>query len=96
MADNIRVRLIVEGRVQGVFFRHTTHQQARRLGVSGWVMNRSDGAVEIVAEGASEAVDQLVQWAHHGPPGAHVSGVKIKDEPYTGEFNDFDVKYAGW
>jgi acylphosphatase len=96
MSDNIRVRLIVEGRVQGVFFRHTTHQQANRLGVNGWVMNRPDGAVEIVAEGSKDAVEQLVRWAHHGPPGARVSSVKVKDEPYSGEFEGFDVKYSGW
>jgi acylphosphatase len=93
---NVRVRLIVEGRVQGVFFRYTAHEEASRLGVSGWVMNRHDGAVEIVAEGPAEAVDRLIQWARHGPPGARVSGVKIIDETYTGEFNGFDVKYSGW
>jgi acylphosphatase len=95
MSENVRVRLIVEGRVQGVFFRHTANQQANKLGVNGWVMNRWDGAVEIVAEGAREAVDQLIQWAQHGPPGAHVTNVKIQDEPHTGEFKGFTVKYAG-
>ena len=96
MSENVRVRLIVEGRVQGVFFRYTTNQQANRLGVNGWVMNRRDGAVEIVAEGAREAVGQLIQWAQQGPPGAQVTKVEIQDEPASGEFNGFTVKYSGW
>ncbi|RJP20837.1 MAG: acylphosphatase [Candidatus Abyssobacteria bacterium SURF_5] len=96
MSSNARVRLIVEGRVQGVFFRYTTNQQATRLGLTGWVMNRPDGAVEIVAEGPREALNQLIAWARHGPPGARVTDLKIKDEPYTGEFDGFDVKYSGW
>ncbi|MBB5193454.1 acylphosphatase [Silvimonas terrae] len=70
-------RLLVHGRVQGVGFRFTTCIEAKRLGVSGWVRNRHDGTVEIHAEGAQEAVDELTEWASHGPPNAHVTRLDI-------------------
>lgn len=78
-----------------VFFRHTTCQQADRLGVTGWVMNRPDANVEVVAEGTEEAVDALMKWCHHGPSGARVSNVKMTPEPYTGEFTSFETRYSG-
>jgi acylphosphatase len=90
-----RVRVIIEGRVQGVFFRYSACQQAEKLGVNGWVMNRPDGNVELVAEGAKEAIDALIGWCHHGPPGARVTNVKVIDEPYKGEFKYFDVRHSG-
>jgi acylphosphatase len=76
-----------------VFFRHTTCQQADRLGVNGWVKNKRDGTVEVVAEGPGEAVDQLIRWCHHGPSGARVTNVRVNEEPYMGEFDSFDVRY---
>ncbi|GAB4346316.1 MAG: acylphosphatase [Candidatus Abyssubacteria bacterium] len=91
----IRVRLIIEGRVQGVFFRQTTYEKADKFGVTGWVMNRPDGAVEVVAEGPRDAVEKLVQWCHHGPPHAHVTNVRVIDEPYRGEFDSFDIRFSG-
>ncbi len=95
MAEKVRVRAVVEGRVQGVFFRYSACEQADRLGVTGWVMNRPDGTVELVAEGPKEAVDDLVKWCRHGPPGAHVTNVRVAHQPYSGEFQAFDVKYSG-
>ncbi len=95
MAEKVRVRAVVEGRVQGVFFRYSTCDQADKLGVTGWVMNRHDGGVEVVAEGTQEAVGALVQWCRHGPPGARVTDVKVANEPYSGEFQSFDVRYSG-
>lgn len=94
MAEKVRVRAIVEGRVQGVFFRYSTCEQADKLGVTGWVMNRRDGGVEIVAEGTQQAVGALMQWCRHGPPGARVTDVKIENEPYSGEFQFFNVRYS--
>lgn len=94
MADNIRVRAVVEGHVQMVFFRYSTCQEADKLGVNGWVMNRLDGNVELVAEGKEEAVNALIKWCHTGPPSARVTGVKVTEEPYTGEFKFFDTKYS--
>ncbi len=93
MADEIRARAVVEGRVQMVFFRYSTREEAQKLGVTGWVMNRSDGAVELVAEGPKEAVDALIEWAHTGPPNARVTNVTVTVETRTGEFESFDMKY---
>jgi acylphosphatase len=78
-----------------VFFRYSTCQEAEKLGVTGWVLNRPEGSVELVAEGPKEAVEALIAWCHKGPPNAHVTNVKIKNEPYTGEFTSFDTKYSG-
>ena len=93
MADEIRARAVVEGRVQMVFFRYSTCQQAQKLGVTGWVMNRPDGAVELVAEGAKQAVDALIEWCHTGPPNAQVANVTVTVETCTGEFESFNTKY---
>ena len=78
---NRRVRLRIEGRVQGVFFRDSTRREAERLGVHGYVRNLDDGAVEAVAEGPAPAIDALVQWCHRGPPAAKVTAVKLSEEP---------------
>jgi acylphosphatase len=81
----VRRRVLVAGRVQGVFFRDTCRSEARRAGVSGWVRNRRDGRVEAVFEGDEEAVEHLVDWCGHGPPGAGVEQVEVSDEEPTGE-----------
>ena len=74
----IRVHVVVAGRVQGVWFRESCRGEADRLGVAGWVANRSDGSVEIEAEGDRAAVDALVTWAHRGPRRAHVTDVRVE------------------
>ncbi|HEC62953.1 MAG TPA: acylphosphatase [Candidatus Acetothermia bacterium] len=86
-----RVRLLVSGRVQGVFFRAHTRDLARRLGLSGYVRNLPDGRVEIVAEGEEKALGELISVAHRGPPLAQVTGVEEKWEDPTGEFSGFSV-----
>ncbi|MGD2126727.1 MAG: acylphosphatase [Desulfobacteraceae bacterium] len=91
---NIRIRLVIEGRVQGVWFRDSTRQEANILGVTGWVKNRRDGAVEVLAEGPEDRVRKLVAWCHHGPPGARVTRVHETEEPWQGEFNSFDVVFS--
>jgi acylphosphatase len=88
-----RCRLIVRGVVQGVGFRWATEREAGRLGVRGYVRNLPSGAVEIVAEGRPEAVDRLIAWAKHGPPGARVEKVDMTDEDATGEFSDFGIRH---
>jgi acylphosphatase len=70
--DQVRVRLKIEGWVQGVYFRASTVQEAHRLGVTGWVMNCPDGSVEAVAEGTRARIDELIAWCRRGPPGAQV------------------------
>jgi acylphosphatase len=71
--------------VQGVNFRWQCRETAERLGLSGWVRNRADGTVEVVAEGRESALAELVAWCHHGPPHADVSGVDERTESARGE-----------
>ncbi len=88
-----RLHAIVHGMVQGVNFRYYTRQQASLLGVLGWVANRPDGAVELVAEGPRSQLGDLLDWLQHGPPSAQVDQVQVNWETATGEFADFRVKY---
>jgi len=81
----VRVRALVSGRVQGVWYRESCRREAERLGVGGWVRNRSDGRVEIEAEGPRPAVDALLTWAGQGPPRAVVDRVAVDDRPPMGE-----------
>jgi acylphosphatase len=91
--DSIRAHLIIEGRVQGVWFRDSTRQEAASLGLSGWVKNRFDRTVEVVAEGPRERVETFVTWCHHGPPAARVTGVREFKEDFTGEFASFRIVF---
>lgn len=88
-----RVRVLISGKVQGVFFRAYTEEEANRLGVKGWVRNLPDGRVEAVFEGEDEAVDKMIAWCHKGSPHSRVTHVEVIEEPYTGEFKDFRVRY---
>ena len=81
----VRRRVVVTGRVQGVFFRDSTAQEARRHGVAGWVANRSDGSVEAVFEGDPDAVAALVAWTRHGPEHARVDESAVTEEEPEGE-----------
>lgn len=72
------IRFQVTGKVQGVYFRESSRQEAERLGVTGWVQNRPDGSVEGTAEGEPAAVDALVAWLHHGPAAATVEHVVVE------------------
>jgi acylphosphatase len=80
----VRYRVLVSGRVQGVFFRDTCRKMAEQYGVSGWVRNRPDGRVEAVFEGSEEAVRALLEWARHGPPSSVVENVSAQGEPAEG------------
>ncbi|MET0731138.1 MAG: acylphosphatase [Solirubrobacterales bacterium] len=85
-----RRRVVVSGRVQGVFFRDTTRRRAESGGVAGWARNRPDGAVEAVFEGDPEAVDQLVEFCRRGPSGAEVTSVEVVEEEPEG-LSGFEV-----
>lgn len=91
--SNIRLRLVIRGRVQGVWFRGATRRQALSLGVTGWVRNRSDGAVEVLAEGEEERVRKLAAWCNHGPSAAKVDRVEELEESWQGEFDSFQIVY---
>ncbi len=88
-----RVRIIVSGIVQEVFFRANTKSEADRLGVCGWVRNMMDGTVEISAEGKKDNIDRFIQWCRKGPPGAVVKHVEINREEFKGEFKSFNIVY---
>ena len=90
--DMTRIHAMLSGRVQGVFFRAETRETARRNRVSGWVRNTSDGRVEAVFEGRARDVDQVVQWCRGGPANARVDDIHLKEETYTGEFEDFSIR----
>jgi acylphosphatase len=80
----IRRRVVVHGHVQGVFFRDSTRRLAERHGVSGWVSNRADGAVEAVFEGEPAGVERLVLFTREGPRGASVERVDVAEEQVEG------------
>ena len=82
----------MSGRVQGVWFRGATQEEARRRGAVGWVRNCRDGSVEAVFEGAPEAVDALVAWCRRGPPAARVENVELHEETPEG-LRGFDIEY---
>jgi len=88
-----RIRLIVIGYVQGVFFRAYTVDEAKKWNLTGWVRNRADGSVEVVAEGERKNLDRLKEWCRQGPPSARVTDVKVNYEPATNEFDSFKVRY---
>jgi acylphosphatase len=87
-----RVHLIVRGRVQGVGFRFFVRDRARQLALTGWVRNRADGGVEIVAEGEHEQLQQLVASSNHGPTGARVRDVTVEWQEASGEFSNFTIR----
>jgi acylphosphatase len=87
-----RLRMIISGRVQGVFFRGTAADQARALRLTGYARNRDDGTVEIVAEGPREALERLAAWAHRGPRSARVAEVEMEWSKPLNEFIEFRVR----
>lgn len=87
----VRAHLVIKGRVQGVFFRLETREQAAALGLTGWVRNKPDGTVEIVAEGYRKDIEKLIAWCRLGPPMAEVTGAAVNWEHYTGEFAKFAI-----
>jgi len=91
--ERVSAHVMIEGRVQGVFFRHHTHKKALELGVTGWVKNRSDGRVEAVFEGEKASVERIVQWCHRGPSEARVTEVTVTWEDPQGGFDLFTIVY---
>ena len=90
---NIRVHLIVEGRVQGVWYRDSTRIRATELEVKGWVRNMSDGSVEIIAEGPEENIRKFIEWCHEGPPYAVVTKITQTPQEFRNEFDLFNIVF---
>ena len=91
--DKIRVHLIIEGRVQGVWFRESARREAVSLSLSGWVRNLPDGTVEALVEGPENEAKKLISWCQKGPAAATVTKVHEKLEKWQGEFNSFDIVF---
>jgi acylphosphatase len=88
-----RAHVYVSGRVQGVFFRSETQDEAIRHGLTGWVRNLPNGSVEAVFEGEKENVEKLIEFCRKGPPGARVTKVDVTWEDYTGQFKSFTMRF---
>lgn len=93
--EHQQLHATVRGRVQGVSFRYYTEQRAKVLGLVGWVRNRPDGSVEVVAEGDAEQLAAFEQFLKTGPASARVETVEKDYQPATGEFTRFSIKYFG-
>ena len=87
----IRARIVIAGRVQGVYFRASARDVAYAQRLFGWVRNRTNGDVEAVVEGEADAVQAFIAWCQTGPPGAHVSEVQVTMAPYTDEYHGFRI-----
>jgi len=87
-----RAHVFVSGRVQGVYYRATTREQAGERGVDGWVRNLDDGRVEAVFEGSAEAVEAMVEWCHEGSSRARVENVDVEYEDPEG-LDGFEVRW---
>ena len=90
----VRAHVFISGRVQGVFFRSEARQEAKKMGIAGWVRNTPDGKVEAVFEGEEKSVKEIIEFCKRGPPGASVTDVQVVWESYTGEFRDFEIRHG--
>ncbi len=87
------IRVTVEGRVQGVGFRYTTRGVAQELGLTGWVRNLLNGAVEVWAQGSIDAVDQLQALLEHGPQGSFVKSVEFEVVDPDRTLEGFEIRF---
>ncbi len=88
-----RVHVWISGRVQGVFFRAYTRDEAHRLGLKGWVRNLRDGRVEAVFEGESEGIEAMLKWCRNGSPLSRVDHVQVNEEAVRDDFTHFEMQY---
>ncbi|MCU0580176.1 MAG: acylphosphatase [Desulfobacterota bacterium] len=91
--EKVSAHVVVHGRVQGVYFRAFTRDQARLLSLTGWVMNRRDGSVEAFFEGEKARVVDMVAWCRQGPPTARVEQVEVQFGEFRGQGESFEVRY---
>ena len=93
MAELARAQVWISGRVQGVFYRAYTRDQARARGLKGWVRNLPDGRVAAVFEGQRSMIEDMIAWCHKGPPYAAVDEVQVVWQEYVGDLDDFRIAY---
>lgn len=86
------VHLRIIGRVQGVYYRASTVQEAAKLSLTGWVRNCDDGSVEVIAEGSRAKLEELIAWCREGPPGARVNQIEVRWQTAEGGFRGFNIK----
>jgi acylphosphatase len=87
------LHLLIHGRVQGVWYRASTQETAKRLKIKGWVRNTPEGDVEAHIQGDEASVDQMVSWCRQGPPGARVDHIDISETGVSDEFRSFNIRY---
>lgn len=87
------VRIVIHGKVQGVFFRKYAFEEAIKLGIDGFVMNAPGGTVIIEAAGESESINEFVQWCHEGSPKAEVGKVEVTEIPER-DYQGFTIRYS--
>ena len=88
-----RIRILVSGKVQGVFFRQALKVIAKNNNVLGWVRNLKDGRVEAILEGDNKSVNSVIEWARIGPANSRVDDIEVSNEEFKNEFSTFDVLY---
>lgn len=89
---SVNAKILISGRVQGVWFRQSTREKAAELGVTGWCRNCPDGSVEAVFEGDESAVKQMIDWCHQGPKLARVDRVEVEWLDSVAGFSSFEVR----
>jgi len=89
----VNVHVIISGRVQGVWFRASTKQIAKELGLTGWVRNTPDGCVEAVFEGEERLINKIIEWCHQGSPLSKVKNVEVNNQEPKNEFNEFSIRF---
>ena len=88
-----RIRVLVSGKVQGVFFRQALKVVAKKNNVLGWVRNLKDGCVEAILEGDNKSINSVIEWTHIGPANSRVDNIEVNNEKFKNEFSMFDVLY---
>jgi len=88
----LRVKLLISGSVQGVFFRQSAKLEAEKLGIVGWVKNRDDGNVEAMVEGEKAKIAEFIKWCKNGPPFAKVEKVEVEEQKGAEGFSEFSIQ----
>lgn len=91
MAVKIAIRVLIFGRVQGVFFRTSAKRLAKQFGLTGWIKNLDNGQVEAVFEGSPKTMEKMIAWCRHGPPLAQVTDLQTSPYPIK-NYSDFEIK----